>query len=169
MFCLCFLNSTSPGMKTAHRKGCHPSCARQPHGSQAVPRRLSHGHLLGDTHGHIASQSQKDVCGSPMPVFASDRVCLSGAPEPQPPAVEYGVADCGKSYGSLGPLRQGEVNSSSGSHPLSTYIHQPFLCLCFDFLCVRPTMGNQGSASSSSLQGKRQTMKSQLGEIAEVV
>lgn len=35
-------------------------------------------------------------CGSPMPVFASDRVCLSGTPEPQPPAVEYRVQTVGR-------------------------------------------------------------------------
>lgn len=30
---------------------------------------------------------------------------------------------------------------------LSTYIHQPFLCLCFDFLCIRPTMGRKPGLS----------------------
>lgn len=57
---------------------------------------------------------------------------------------------------SLGPLGQGEVSGSSGSHPSPQHTHpQPSLRLCFDFLCVRPTMGNQGSAFSSSLQEKK--------------
>lgn len=109
-------------------------------------------------------------CGSPMPVFASDVSVFLGPLSHSLLQLSIGLQTVGRATipGPTG-TRGGEQQLWLSPPLLSTHIHPPFLHLCFDFLCVRPTMGNQCSASSSSLQGKRQTMKPHLGEIAEVV
>lgn len=133
-------------------EGCHPSLARKPHGSQAVLRRLSHGHLLGGTRGHIASQSYRR-----MWVFHAS-VCLSLRLTPCGP-LSHSLLQLNvelptrRSAMIPGPTGTKVKQAAAPAVTSLTHIRQPALHLYFDFCFVKPTVGSQGLAPSFSLYG----------------